>query len=77
MWCSQVKKYTNFLYTLYVTSCFILTHVLSLSSVKSIIYSLFYRFYFIDFIDYFIPPILYTIIFVSITCEYIPDRIPQ
>ncbi len=47
------------------TSCLLLTHVLILSSVKSIIYHLFS----------ILKSILYTIIFVSITCKYIPYRI--
>ncbi len=47
------------------TSCLLLTHILSLSSVKSIIYHIFS----------ILKSILYTIIFVSITCEYIPYRI--
>ncbi len=49
------------------TSCLLLLCFLSLSAVKSILYSLFS----------ILKSILYTNIFVSITCEYIPYRILQ
>ncbi len=56
----------NILHSIWKRSnCLLLTHVCSLSSVKSIIYCLFS----------ILKSTLYTIIFISITCKYIPYHI--
>ncbi len=63
MW--RIKKNLNL--EPWITSCLLLTHVLSLTSIKSILYRLFS----------ILKSILYTIIFITIRCEYISYRILQ